>query len=87
MKKAQGMPLNVIIIAALVLMVLVILSVIFLGKSAQFRKETDKCQNNGGQCLDSCDEAFQIEASQYWCNNDGDDKVNEGVDGICCIST
>jgi hypothetical protein len=40
MKKAQGISLNVIIIAAIALLVLVILSVIFMGRMGIFGEET-----------------------------------------------
>lgn len=41
-KKAQGMPLNVIIIAVICLIVLVILVVIFSGKTGKFGKGVDE---------------------------------------------
>jgi len=54
MKKAQGLTLNTIIIAALVLLVLVILALIFTGRIQIFGTESAACANNGGQCKDSC---------------------------------
>lgn len=53
-KKAQGLTLNTIIIAALVLLVLVILALIFTGRIQIFGSETAACENNGGTCKDSC---------------------------------
>jgi hypothetical protein len=52
-KKGQGMSMNVIIIAALALIVLVVLGVIFMGKASNFRKTTDTCSANGGVCTDN----------------------------------
>ncbi len=52
MKKAQGLSMNVIIIAALALIVLVILAVVFMGKMGPWVTETDSCVNNGGRCVD-----------------------------------
>ena len=50
MKKAQGLTLNTIIIAALALLVLVILALIFTGRIQIFGRETASCKNNGGEC-------------------------------------
>ena len=88
-RKAQGLSLNTIIIAALALLVLVIVAVIFTGRAGLFRVESGSCDNNGGQCVRTdCDGAFQRSVG-HDCNLDGDDTLNEGqaIDGICCIST
>lgn len=55
-KKAQGISMNVIIIAAIALLVLVVLSIIFLGRIGDFSETTIDCEANGGRCLDSCGE-------------------------------
>jgi hypothetical protein len=49
-KKAQGISMNVIIIAAIALLVLVILSVIFIGRMGSFGRETGNCASQGGSC-------------------------------------
>ncbi len=55
MRKAQGLPMNVIIIAALALLVLVIVAVIFAGWGKIFGTKTKECTNNGGKCFsDPC---------------------------------
>ena len=51
-KKAQGLPLNTIIIAALVLIVLVLLVLIFTGRINLFQKGIDTCQ---GSCSSVAD--------------------------------
>ncbi len=51
-KKGAEMSMNVIIVAALALIVLVVIGVIFMGKAANFRKTTDTCSANGGVCID-----------------------------------
>lgn len=87
-KKAQGLSLNVIIIAAIALLVLVILAVIFMGRLGVFRKGSGDCETMGGFCLrTSCEGDYSREVS-YDCDLDGDGTVNEGqaIDGICCIS-
>ena len=53
-KKAQGMSLNVIIIAVIALLVLVVLIFIFMGKTKIFTRETASCTSRGGECLQSC---------------------------------
>ena len=55
-KKSQGLSLNVIIIAALGLIVLVILAALFMNKTKQFSSGLDSCTSKQGQCLDKCTE-------------------------------
>lgn len=84
-KKGQGMSMNVIIIAALALMVLVVIGVVFMSKTINFRKQTDTCSANGGVCIDKT----------IGCNADNYEKETTGVcftDGktadpakVCCI--
>jgi len=50
MKKAQGISINVIIIAAIALLVLVVLSVIFIGRMGDWGSKTNDCLANGGLC-------------------------------------
>jgi hypothetical protein len=45
-RKAQGMSMNVIIIAALALLVLVILAVIFIGRMGSTTRGIDACKGN-----------------------------------------
>jgi hypothetical protein len=55
MKKAQGLPMNVIVIAALVLLVLIVLAIIFGGKVKEFGAGVSSCKAKGGDCKSSCD--------------------------------
>ena len=84
-KKAQGISLNVVIIAAIALLVLVILSVILIGKTGIFVKQSDDCQNKGGRCASpgvSCGtegtsvESYGVSYSAWKCQNEGE---------TCCI--
>ncbi len=52
-KKGQGLSLNTIVIAALVVLVLVILSVVFMGGMAEFSWFVGNCEKKGGTCMDS----------------------------------
>ena len=54
MKKAQGLPMNVIVIAAIALLVLVVIALIFMGRIGGFSKGVAECQNQGGVCLSAC---------------------------------
>lgn len=50
-KKSQGMPLNVIIIAAIVLAVLIVVLFIFTERAGFFSKNIKSCEQNGGNCV------------------------------------
>ncbi len=55
MKKAQGISINVIVVAAIALLVLVVLSVVFLGRFGLFTQQSADCENKGGRCaVGSC---------------------------------
>ncbi|MBW2994748.1 hypothetical protein KY312_00200 [Candidatus Woesearchaeota archaeon] len=50
-RKAQGLSVTTIVIAALAVLVLVVLAVIFTGRAGVFtRTVTVACEANGGQC-------------------------------------
>jgi hypothetical protein len=51
MAKGQGISINMIIVAAVALIVLVVLSVIFLGRFGIFSAKTADCESQGGQCV------------------------------------
>jgi hypothetical protein len=50
-KKAQGMPLNTIVIAAIVLVVMVVLILIFTGRMGKTSQDLQTCQAQGGKCV------------------------------------
>jgi len=93
-KRGQEISLNVIIVAAIALLVLVIVSIIFIGRMGKTREEVDKCQNNGGTCTEDCANLGEYvrESTQYKCYySTGDDipegkKVGDINPGLkCCI--
>jgi hypothetical protein len=49
-KKGQGMPLNAIVIAGLVLLVLIVIAVIFGTKIQSFGQGAETCTAKGGEC-------------------------------------
>jgi len=50
-KKGAELSMNVIVIAAIVLLVLVVLSIIFLGRIGIFGKSVGDCATKGGVCV------------------------------------
>ncbi|MFO7677087.1 MAG: hypothetical protein R6V50_01710 [Thermoplasmatota archaeon] len=61
-KKGQGLSLNVVVIAALALIVLVVLTAIFAGKIRESSQSGEKstqeflgkvCEQDGGRCVDN----------------------------------
>ena len=80
-KKAQGMSINVIIIAALALLVLVILSVILVGRMGFWTRNTNECTQQRGVCQDrQCDTGYtKTNAVCYGTDNKPDQYQ------VCCI--
>lgn len=93
-KKGQGISLNVIIIAALGLLVLVVLAIIFTGRTGIFVKESDKCTvkyGSSGSCVDTEDQCQGAYDKISWgacdLNGDGEYHYNdEDDDGYCCVT-
>ncbi len=52
MSKKADLSMNIIIVAAIALLVLVVLSVIFIGRMGAFGEETGACGSQGGTCYD-----------------------------------
>jgi len=80
MKKAQGISINVIIIAAIALLVLVVLSVIYIGRMGDWGAKTGDCQNKGGKCATACNQGdavgYPTQYSAWTCPTQGQ---------VCCI--
>ena len=80
-KKAQGLSLNVIIVAAIGLLVLVILAVIFIGRAGTTARTVDQCQGDCISDADDCVGQYQRTTSDS-CYDLSGDKTDE----ICCIT-
>jgi hypothetical protein len=86
MKKGQGLPLSVVVLAAIALIVLIVLILIFNGKIGGFNEGVSSCSSKGGQCLDGnaqianggCVEGVYVP-------NTNCDK-EEGSGQVCCVS-
>jgi hypothetical protein len=74
-RKAQGLPMNLIVIAAIALAVMVVLIVLFWGKARSFGTSTASCTEKRGECMEisRCDGSI---VGQMDCPDDQ----------ICCIS-
>ena len=86
MKKAQSLSMNTIIIAALALLVLIIIALIFTGRIKLTREGIDACGNNGGRCMpktaDACT-GVDDKVLNYRCL---DADKNPDPDQICCMT-
>ncbi len=91
MKKAQGLSMNTIIIAAIALLVLVILSIIFMGRMGWFTQSSSDCNKVGGTCMYSqCKDAQDTAGNQVYkehpsakCYTTGTTEVDPNLH--CCI--
>lgn len=77
-KKAQGLSLSTVVIAALSLLVLVILSVIFVGRMGNTNDKSRDCVQQGGTC-------YSIEDGTT-CQAHGDGLVPH-PNGICQVES
>lgn len=53
-KKSQTMPVNVVIVAALALLVFIVLAAIFAGRVRIFSEGLESCSAKQGQCEENC---------------------------------
>jgi len=86
-KKGQGISMTVIIVAALALLVLVVLSIIFLGKMGDTANVVSSCTDKGGYCVDECSAAGIEEAGGpvgAMTRQTGD--TCEDDEEVCCIA-
>ena len=81
-KKAQGMSINVIIIAVLALLVLVVLAFIFTGKIGKFSTTTANCESIAGNKCDyaPCQSGY-VQDNSRGCF----DSSNQPTGEVCCI--
>ena len=71
-KRGQGLPMNTIVIAAIVLIVMVVLIYIFVGGMSQTTTKLGSCAEKGGRCSASIN-----------CNELGDNWVSIGKAKSC----
>ena len=81
--KGQGISLNVIVVAAIALLVLVILSVIFVGRIGTFGEKAADCEQKGGKCIAGV--VCRGDAGEKWIKfTDGKCDQSDGA-YVCCI--
>jgi hypothetical protein len=83
MKRAQSLSLNTIIIAALALLVLVIISVVFMSKMGWFNRKANDCKtinDNGCSYGSTCPEGYVASIDKVCYNGNEIDPYNK-----CCI--
>jgi hypothetical protein len=80
MKKAQGISINVIVVAAIALLVLVVLSVVFLGRFGTFSQQSADCENKGGRCAVGACPSGTSEYPAFACPN-----TASGATQSCCL--
>ncbi|MBT3464787.1 hypothetical protein HOD20_00980 [archaeon] len=89
MKKKGDLSINLIITAAIAMVVLIVIVLIFTGKIGTFRQNTSRCEASGGTCVDTvlqCQGQFEKTFPGGSCPGD-DGKDNTRDDGVCCLST
>ncbi|MFC1728425.1 hypothetical protein ACFLZ7_03105 [Nanoarchaeota archaeon] len=85
-KKGVELSMNVIIIAAIALLVLVVLSVIFLGRIGTFGETASSCEAQGGKCAIACGDSdyktqdFSTMNPTITCED-----TSAGESRVCCI--
>ncbi len=81
-KRGQGLSLTTIVVAAIALLVLVILSVVFIGRMGGFAGQVSECENKGGTCrtIDAGCSAGESEYSAWNCPTEEDE-----IPEICCV--
>lgn len=85
-RKAQSLPMNTIVIAAIALLVLVILALIFTGRINVFSRGVAECSSQGGKCFsDSCGTETALNSpSEYPPASVACAKANENKP-YCCL--
>ena len=84
-KKAQGLSMNVIIIAAIALLVLIILAVLIL-RAGRGVTEGTGCKGVGGKCYSSCLDLMEDEGGTWIKNLPNSGKAGGcREDESCCV--
>lgn len=82
-KKAQGISLNTIIIAAIALLVLVIVSLIFMARMGWFGQKSNDCAQYHGECDQGsrCEKGYTQHAIGVCYDSDG----SRDFANVCCV--
>lgn len=85
MKKGQGLSLNVIIIAALALIVLIVLTVIFTGRVSLFNKGVSTCNGFCSKDPSACEARGAVAIPTKGCTEAGASSPSFTDEGYCCL--
>ncbi|MFH2019898.1 MAG: hypothetical protein ABIJ34_00640 [archaeon] len=88
MKKAQSISINTIVVAAIALIVMVLIMMIFTGNMSRFKRNTDSCENNGGTCI--ADNTVEENCAAPYGRVRGDYSCYKGTEvdktKVCCVN-
>ncbi len=89
MKKAQSISINTIVVAAIALVVMILIVMIFTGRMTIFRISSGSCDSANGRCIDveqakeTCNDDFNKMKWEFKCfTGSQEDKTK-----VCCVST
>jgi flagellar basal body-associated protein FliL len=84
-RKAQGLSLNTIIIAALVLLVLVVLAIVFGTRAKFFTGQTANCEAKGGECSEKACGAYIPPIPELFGYDENTGKSESNCPKYCCM--
>ena len=84
-RRSQGLSINVLIVAAIALIVLVVLAAMFTGRVKIFSEGLQSCRSQQGECESgiSCPDNTAL-VTNAKCPESDDDKNNNR--NLCCVS-
>ena len=85
-RKAQGLPINTIIIVALALVVLIVMIAIFTGRIGIFGKGLAECKGTGKSCTMTAEQCTIPGGAATPMKNCNSDEDAEPEGNYCCIT-
>ena len=85
-RKAQAISINTIVVAAIALLVMVLIIMIFTSNIARWRQQTDACIQNGGDCEDveQCQGEYDKVLGLYALSCNAGKEPGD-FDKVCCV--
>ena len=84
-KKAQGISINIIVAAAIGLLVLVVLSAILMGRLGIFSSQSTNCEGVSGKCKYTCENDPTGYTKEYKAARCFTPDGKEAFDKVCCV--
>lgn len=85
-KKAQELPISVIIVAAIALVALIVIVAIFITRMGTTQQAINTCESYNGKCLPEdpgCEAPYSVQTTTYKCLDAVTGKEIEGK--VCCL--